>query len=396
MRFFFFHLMPYQDLDLDYDKTHRSAWVTLPNSYYDPVKGHALYNRYLDELEYADALGFDGICVNEHHQTAYGMMAAPNVLAGALARRTQHAKIAILGRALPLVNNPLAIAEEFAILDNLTAGRIITGFVRGIGAEYHSTGVNPTESHDRFHEAHDLIVRAWTEPGPFAFEGKYYHFNYVNSWPRPYQTPHPPIWIPSQGSSETIRWAAAAARRYPYLQTFSPVRLLFRYMAMYREEAQRAGYEASPDQLGWSIQIYVAENDAIALREARPHIEAFVNKFLRMPTEMLLPPGYLSLASMRGVMQAKRALSGPARSVEDLIAQGTFLCGSPATIAEKLAGFQDQAGFNILLPGLQFGTLPAALTRKNTEMFAREVMPSLRDRLPQGPGGTPLAPLPTG
>ncbi len=195
MRFFFFHLMPYQDLDLDYDKTHRSAWVTLPNSYYDPVKGHALYNRYLDELEYADALGFDGICVNEHHQTAYGMMAAPNVLAGALARRTQHAKIAILGRALPLVNNPLAIAEEFAILDNLTAGRIITGFVRGIGAEYHSTGVNPTESHDRFHEAHDLIVRAWTEPGPFAFEGKYYHFNYVNSWPRPYQTPHPPIWI---------------------------------------------------------------------------------------------------------------------------------------------------------------------------------------------------------
>ncbi len=376
MRFFFFHLMPYQDLDLDYDKTHRSAWVTLPNSYYDPVKGHALYNRYLDELEYADALGFDGICVNEHHQTAYGMMAAPNVLAGALARRTQHAKIAILGRALPLVNNPLAIAEEFA--------------------KYHSTGVNPTESHDRFHEAHDLIVRAWTEPGPFAFEGKYYHFNYVNSWPRPYQTPHPPIWIPSQGSSETIRWAAAAARRYPYLQTFSPVRLLFRYMAMYREEAQRAGYEASPDQLGWSIQIYVAENDAIALREARPHIEAFVNKFLRMPTEMLLPPGYLSLASMRGVMQAKRALSGPARSVEDLIAQGTFLCGIPATISEKLAGFQDQAGFNILLPGLQFGTLPAALTRKNMEMFAREVMPRLRDRLPQGPGGTPLAPLPTG
>jgi alkanesulfonate monooxygenase SsuD/methylene tetrahydromethanopterin reductase-like flavin-dependent oxidoreductase (luciferase family) len=168
------------------------------------------------------------------------------------------------------------------------------------------------------------------------------------------------------------------------------VQLLFRYMAMYREEARRAGYEPSPDQLGWSIQIYVAESDAVALREARPHIEAFVNKFLRMPTEMLLPPGYLSLASMRGVMQAKRALSGPARSVEQLMEQGTFLCGSPATIAEKLAGFQDQAGFNLLLPGLQFGTLPAELTRKNMTMFATEVMPLLRDRLPQAPSGSPL------
>jgi alkanesulfonate monooxygenase SsuD/methylene tetrahydromethanopterin reductase-like flavin-dependent oxidoreductase (luciferase family) len=383
MRFFFFHLMPYEHLDLDYDKRHRAAWVTLPNSYYDPKKGHALYNRYLDELEYADALGFEGICVNEHHQTAYGMMAAPNILAGALARRTRHTKIAILGRALPLVNNPLTIAEEFAILDNLTAGRIVTGFVRGIGAEYHASGVNPTESHDRFHEAHDLIVRAWTEPGPFAFEGKYYHFNYVNLWPRPYQCPHPPIWIPSQGSSETIRWAAASERRYPYLQTFSPLTHLFRYMAMYREEARKAGYEASPDQLGWSVQIYVGENDAAALREARPHIEAFVNKFLRMPTEMLLPPGYLSMASLKGVMQAKRALSGPARSIETLIEEGTFLCGSAKTVAEKLAAYQDAAGFNILLPGLQFGTLPAELTRANMERFATEVMPALRDRLPQ-------------
>src|SRR5260221_13113052 len=101
MQVFFFHLMPYAHLDMDYDRTHRAAWVVLPNSYYDPVKGHALYNRYLDELEYADALGFDGICVNEHHQTAYGMMAAPNVLAGAVARGAPPAKKAILGPALP-------------------------------------------------------------------------------------------------------------------------------------------------------------------------------------------------------------------------------------------------------------------------------------------------------
>ncbi len=207
MKFFFFHLMPYAALDPDYDKQYDSAWVTLPNSYYDPKIGHELYNRYLDELEYADAVGFDGICVNEHHSNAYGMMPIPGVMAGALARRTKNCKIAVLGRALPLLNNPLTVAEEFAMLDTITGGRLIAGFVRGIGAEYHAWGANPAESHDRFHEAHDLIIEGWTKPGPFAFEGKYYHFNYVNVWPRPYQQPHPPVWIPSQGSRETIEWA---------------------------------------------------------------------------------------------------------------------------------------------------------------------------------------------
>ena len=72
----------------------------------------------------------------------------------------------MLGRALPLLNNPLAVAEEFAMLDNITGGRLVAGFVRGIGAEYHSWGANPAESHDRFHEAHDLILQAWTQPGP--------------------------------------------------------------------------------------------------------------------------------------------------------------------------------------------------------------------------------------
>jgi alkanesulfonate monooxygenase SsuD/methylene tetrahydromethanopterin reductase-like flavin-dependent oxidoreductase (luciferase family) len=149
VKFISFHLMPYADLDLSYSDKYDSAWVTLPNSYYDPVKGHALYNRYIDELEYADALGFDGVGVNEHHQNAYGLMPTPGVIAGSLARRTK-GSIAVLGRALPLVNNPLVIAEEFSMLDNITGGRLIAGFVRGIGAEYHSWNMNPAFSHERF------------------------------------------------------------------------------------------------------------------------------------------------------------------------------------------------------------------------------------------------------
>jgi hypothetical protein len=135
----------------------------------------------------------------------------------------------VLGRALPLTNNPLFIAEEMAMLDNMSRGRMIAGFVRGIGTEYHSTGTNPVFSHERFHEAHDLIVQAWTRPGPFEFEGEHYNNRYVNLWPRPYQTPHPPIWVPSQGSSETIRWAAAPEHKYPFLVTFAAQDLVVRY-----------------------------------------------------------------------------------------------------------------------------------------------------------------------
>src|SRR5579863_7826400 len=168
--------MPYRPLDLAAAAKYRAAWVVLPNSLYDPVKGAEEYQSHLDTLVYAEQLGFD---LNEHHQTAYGLMPAPNLIASALIQRTKTAKIAILGRALPLVENPLYIAEETAMLDNLSKGRIIQGFVRGIGSEYHASGINPYFSHERFHEAHDLIIRAWSEPGPFEFEGDHFSLRYV-------------------------------------------------------------------------------------------------------------------------------------------------------------------------------------------------------------------------
>src|SRR3984893_12723914 len=150
MKVFNFHLMPYRHIDLDAIKRNGTAWVTLTNAHYDPQLGAELYNDYLDQMELADRLGFDGVCLNEHHQTAYGMMTIPGGLAGALARSVKRAQREILGRAWPLLNNPLMVAEEYAMLDNLTRGRFIAGFVRGIGAEYHAMGINPALSQERF------------------------------------------------------------------------------------------------------------------------------------------------------------------------------------------------------------------------------------------------------
>jgi alkanesulfonate monooxygenase SsuD/methylene tetrahydromethanopterin reductase-like flavin-dependent oxidoreductase (luciferase family) len=380
MEFVCFHLMPYRPLDREARSRHRSAWVVLPNSLYDPKKGADEYESYLDQLTYAEQLGFDAIAVNEHHQTAYGMMPAPNLIASALIQRTKTVKIAILGRALPLVGNPITIAEEFAMLDNLSRGRIITGFVRGIGTEYHATGLNPAFSHERYQEAHDLIVAAWTRPGPFEFEGQHYNFRYVNLWPRPYQTPHPPIWIPSQGSSETIRWAADPARKYPFLVTFSARELVVRYLNMYRDQARELGYEANGNQLGWAVPIYVADTDERARAEAKAGIESLFNDYLANPWEMLLPPGYMSLSSMQRTMKMRKALGSRARNqtVDELMQSGTALIGSPRSVREQIERMREATGLNRLVAMLQFGVLDDELTRRNMALFASEVMPHLK------------------
>ncbi len=386
MNVMLFHLMPYADLDLEASKGFPTVWATLPNSFYDPQKGHALYNRYLDELEYGERLGFDGLCVNEHHQTAYGMMPSPIVTAAALSRRTSRARIAILGSAIPLRTHPLTLAEEHAMIDNITGGRLISGFVRGIGAEYHITGVNPTISHERFHEAHDLIIKAWSEPGPFEWHSKHYHFEYVNLWPRPYQQPHPPIWIPSQGSRETIEFAADPRHKYVYLQTFSPIKQVQRYLQLYRDTATRFGYTASPSQLGWASMVYVGDSDERALAEAGPHFEIFRNRFLKKPFEMLLPPGYTSRDSMKGMLAAKGDITSNV-DAKRAVDMGMFVCGGVQTVRETLLTYAREIGFGNLLTMLQFGTLPADLTRRNMERFAMDVMPWLkREMAKQGLG----------
>jgi alkanesulfonate monooxygenase SsuD/methylene tetrahydromethanopterin reductase-like flavin-dependent oxidoreductase (luciferase family) len=379
MKLISFHLMPYRPLDLDAAAKYRSSWVVLPNSFYDPVKGAEEYAAYIDFLVDCERLGFDGIGVNEHHQNAYGMMPAPNLIASALIQRTEKVKIAILGRALPIVSNPIFIAEEYAMLDNLSRGRIICGFVRGIGAEYHSTGINPYFSHERFHEAHDLIIKAWTQPGPFSFDGRHFSLNYVNLWPRPYQNPHPPVWIPSQGSTETVVWAAHPDRKYPFLVTFSSTDLVTRYLNTYRDQARQYGYEPEEGQFGWACPLYVAETDERAREEAGRAIETLFNNFLRMPLEMLIPPGYTSQTSMKNFFKMRTALGARGfQSADYLIDSGTALIGSPKTVRAKIEEMRDKTGLGILLPMFQFGILPDELARRSIELFAAEIMPHLK------------------
>ena len=378
MQFVYFHLMPWPHLDESFE-SERSAWVTYSNANFDPERGASLYQQYLDQLVYAEELGFDVIAVNEHHQTAYGLMPSPDVIASYLIARTQRARIALLGNATPLRDHPLRVAEEVAMMDVISGGRMICGFVRGIGPEYHNFSMNPATSLERFREAHDLIIESWTRPGPFRWEGKHYRFEYVNPWPLPLQQPHPPVWIPSQGSGETIGWAAE--RGYTFIVTFTPFRNVSRFMGQYRDEARGFGYEAAPEQMGWALPIYVGETDEAAMNEARPHAEYLFNQLVRRPLPVFFPPGYLTEGSAKAVLRAFSSIGTERTTIEQLDGNSQIIIGSAETVTRRLGECIDESGIGTLVVLPQFGSMPHEQAIGNAERFAQRVMPALRSHV---------------
>jgi alkanesulfonate monooxygenase SsuD/methylene tetrahydromethanopterin reductase-like flavin-dependent oxidoreductase (luciferase family) len=376
MQYYFFHLMSWPYLPEDFAQKYDSAWVWLPNSLYDPVKGRDLYAEYLTTLAYADELGFDGICVNEHHQNAYGLMPSPNLMAAALSQRTKRCKLAVIGNALPLYNPPLRVAEEFAMLDVMSGGRLVAGMVIGGGPEYFTYQVNPTHARERFREALDLILKAWTTPGPFTWNSKHYFFQYVNPWPRPFQQPHPPIWIPGVGSLETIEFVAQ--RRYSYMGIpYYPLTAFERVFGLFREACQKAGYTSKPEQMGWGVPIYVAETDRQAREEFEPHLWYFIRNLLKGIS--IAPPGYTSPRSALQILRNRGQFLSEVKTWDD-IEKGVYaIVGSPETVRQKLNEYRKRLGCGVILTGCQTGALPHELARKSMEILAREVLPKARE-----------------
>jgi alkanesulfonate monooxygenase SsuD/methylene tetrahydromethanopterin reductase-like flavin-dependent oxidoreductase (luciferase family) len=378
VRFFNFHLMPYPSLPPDYDGP---AWVTCPNNLFDPGVGQQIYNRYLDELVYSEELGFDGVCINEHHQNAYGLMPSPNLMAAILARQTSRMKIAVVGNALPLYDPPTRVAEEFAMIDNISGGRLIAGFVVGGGPEYYSFSMNPAHARERFQEAHDIILKAWTEDGPQEFIGKHYRLRFLNTWPKPVQQPHPEIWIPGAGSLETVEFVAR--QRYAYMGIpYFHIDVFDRMFRLFREACEGEGYTYDPKQAGWLTPIYVADTDEEARKQYEEHFWYFAKRLL--PGITINPPGYTSLRSLEGMM---KGFGSFALSLEtwDQVVEGQYaIVGSPDTVYDILVEDLSRLGTGNLLGLFQLGTLPADLTRRNLELFSSEVMPRLRERFPEG------------
>ena len=236
-----------------------SVRLTFSNSNFRPEVGARVYDEAFEQNQFSEEAGFDGIMLNEHHNTPTCMGATMNLEAAVLARTTHKAKIVLLGNPLPIFDNPVRLAEELAEIDMMSHGRLVSGFVRGTGVESWATNTNPIHNRERFQEAHDLVIKTWTTPGPFRWEGKHYQFRVVNPFQVPLQKPHPPVWIPGVGSPETLVWAAQ--HRYPYIYLETDPESTVQMMAIYGHIARQLGYTAGPQNFGYLWRIHVQDTD---------------------------------------------------------------------------------------------------------------------------------------
>jgi alkanesulfonate monooxygenase SsuD/methylene tetrahydromethanopterin reductase-like flavin-dependent oxidoreductase (luciferase family) len=381
VKFEMFHLMPYRELPADFAEAHRSVWVDIPVRLFDPLRAHHMYNDTLDELEFAAASGYDGVCVNEHHQNAYGMMPSPNMMAAALARRTSEVALIVLGNSIALYNPPTRVAEEFAMLDVISGGRLVAGFPVGSSPDTNfAYGMNPATLRDRYYEAERLIVRAWTEPDVFSFDGTYTQLRYVNLWPRPIQQPHPPIWIPGGGSIETWRWCLEKGYLYAYLSYagFKRGKLV---MDGFWSTAGEMGIEPNPYQAGFLQLVAVGESESEVEDRYGPHGEYFYNKMLHIYPGFQDAPGYRTLETIRRGLLGQTTRFGdrpPMLSWNDLTSQGNIIAGTPSQVVEQLEHVIKDLRVGHLMLLNQFGSLPHDLAMRNIRLTTERVLPKLR------------------
>jgi alkanesulfonate monooxygenase SsuD/methylene tetrahydromethanopterin reductase-like flavin-dependent oxidoreductase (luciferase family) len=389
MRIYHFSEEPYPDAWAPELPTLR---IVLPSELCDPVKARDYYHRYLDEWQLADELGFD-IMVNEHHSTATSLTASANVILSILARITKRARLLVLG--VPVANrpDPIRVAEEMAMIDVISGGRLELGMIKGVPYEIAPANSNPVGLMERYWEAHDLIVKALaTHDGPFNFEGKYFHHRNVNIWPRAFQKPHPPIW----GSTSTAANARELGLRGMVVGSFMGgiVETLKLHKA-YADGWRAAGRgEAAPtSQFGYLAICATASTREEGRRRANA-IADYIRTNAQVSEPYTKPPGYLGVeATIRSLRspnpRAFRTLFTPSgravelttASIDDFIECGVAFCGTPDDVYEQICAFVDGIGGlgNLMLMG-QGGRLNHADTVDSLTLFSRDVMPRLKER----------------
>ena len=354
--------------------------LMFPNKYFDPVAGSRLYNEYLEQYIYAEEMGIEGIMLNEHHNAPFCMQAKANIFASILAAVTKKAKIVMLGNPLPLAENPVRLAEELAMIDMISKGRLVSGFVRGGGQEQLANGVNPAFNRERFEEAHDLVVKAWTTPGPFRWEGTHYQHRVVNPWAVPLQKPYPRVWIPGVLSRETIIWAAK--QRYPYIALNTSIEATKTIWKIYDEVAAEMGYEPGPQYRGYLHQVHVSDNEEKAEKNAR--------QFMWMQGEFTglahpvwsNPAGYFSPTFRRQFVEfaVGRAESPRGRpTFEQQVKDGRIVFGTPKTVLPKLRRVLEETRPSIYGLWGNDGTVSPEDAKTCIRLLGQEVMPAMRE-----------------
>jgi alkanesulfonate monooxygenase SsuD/methylene tetrahydromethanopterin reductase-like flavin-dependent oxidoreductase (luciferase family) len=373
VRFDFMHFMPYPHLPENHKDFH-SVWVDFPNKFYDPKKGAELYKRYLAELVLAEKVGFDAVVVNEHHNTAYSMMAAPNLIAAAIIPQIKNAKICVWGTP-PNLEYPNRLAEEYAMLDVMSEGRLEVAFPLGTGMEYWANPINPASARARYRESIDIILQAWTQDGPTTYYGDFYTYRYLNPWPRPFQKPHPPCYIVGTGSPETVELAAKLG--FGYSAVFVSKQRAFELNQQLRRSSAEYGHPVRPEQLPLQVITYVAETKEKAEEEAIPHLRFFFEDALRTTPTFLAPPGYLSVAELKKRAALADKLHG-GFSFDNVNESFFVAVGTADQVVAQLEEWGGRMGtshYNLLAA---IGDMPHWKVVKNLSLIGQDVIPRVR------------------
>ena len=358
----------------------------VPNRFFDPVVGARLYQQYLKQLIEADRVGFDILGLNEHHANSACMNHVITVEASILAYATKRARIATLGVPLPITKNPLRVAEELAMIDMISGGRLMPGIIRGAPFEQIAANVNPTHNRELFDEAYEFIIKAWTEPGPWRYEGKHFHYRFVNPWARPLQA-KPVVLVPGVISPETVVWAAN--HKLPYVALGTEVAATQRMWTLYGETAAAAGYQVGPENFGYLQKIAVADTEA----EAYELGKGFIFGGSHATPQYSAPPGYNSKVAIQDYGAKFNALLFPRATAPDDLAEkraalletyekwlavGHVIIGTPATIVPKLRRVLEALRPGIILLWGPEGPVPHETTMRMLNVLGEQVLPPLR------------------
>ncbi len=369
--------------------SYESIRVNLPNRNFDPDKGADLYHMYLDMWCAADELGLE-IMNNEHHQTATCMVPAAPLMLSILARETKRARLLILGNPIANRNQPVRVAEEMAMIDVLSRGRLECGFVRSVPYEAAPANVIPFRGTDRMWEAHDLILKAWTtHDGPFNFEGRWFHSRQVNIWPRPYQQPHPPVWVTIGSAGTAVPVAEHEYIGAVFLAGYPRIRPVFDgYRAAY---LAAHGAEAPLDRLAYCALIYVDDDEDKARAGAEKVLWYMTSN--KVAPQWNNPPGYHPPAIAAQIMKGKRGGAGVPLNpkLDDQMARGNVFAGTPDQVYEQIKAFWEYSGgFGHLLMMGQAGFLSYDDTIHSMTLFSNEVYPRLKELTAGYDGGAML------
>lgn len=336
---------------------YEAGWPS-PPGLFEPEAGQRMMEDMLEQAALADEVGFDWISFSEHHYAPLLLLTPnPSLFAAAAIHRIRRAKIALFGPVLPL-HNPVHVAEEIAMLDVLSGGRLLVLFLRGVPYELRAFSLNLDETRPMTQEATLLITRALTDPQPFSWEGKYYQYQTVSVWPGLFQRPHPPLFS-SGNSFESAGFAAS--QRHGLAISFAPLSYVGQVIPYYRAEAAKHGWEPREDQIIFRGNLVMADTD-----EEAQQLAARLATFSH-----LRRPAAAPVASQEG--------NGPTRAAPtaNLIGSAQF-CGSPQTLVAQMKALHDLGvgAVDLIIP-------PALMSQEKVlralKLLGDEVLPCIHD-----------------